>query len=285
MLNEPIRDMTDAPYNPGGPDRTSEAQGMGKEAFLKLLVTQLGNQDPMAPSDPTRFVTELAQFTSLEQLVGVNEGLDILAIGQAASTSAQMVSFVGKEVWVDDSSFFMAKAGEEEQLHFKLEDNASTVKVDIKNEAGELVRSLELGALGKGDATVDFDGRDRDGNPLPQGMYTFNVTAEDEEGGPVSVETRSTGVVSAVTFDKGYPQLQLEDGRTMALSQILHVKEHVSDDSSDEENNPTAPEVTVEEMGNSDPTLDDEIQTGGGVVSDGEAITEENNPSNQEESA
>ena len=218
----------DAPYDPtsmggGMGGAVTGSQDLGKDAFLRLLITQLSNQDPLAPTDPTQFVSQLAQFTSLEQLVGVNEGLDVLTISQTAATSAQMVSFVGQDVWIDDSTFIWDAGDESEELHFSLDEDASKVTVQVKDESGEVVRTLELGAKGEGEVVVDFDGKDDDGNPIPAGSYSFAVSAEDSDGDPIGVETKSKGHVSGVTFQNGYPQLMLEDGREISLGQVLQV--------------------------------------------------------------
>ena len=116
----------DAPFDPMGAAGAPQDNGvMGKDSFMKLLVTQLSNQDPMSPSDPTQFVSQLAQFTSLEQLVGLNEGLNILAMTQAAATSAQMVSYVGKEVTVNDSSLFVNGDDATVAMSFELPEQLS----------------------------------------------------------------------------------------------------------------------------------------------------------------
>ena len=216
--------VADAPWDPmGGAAAAQGDQSLGQDAFLRLLITQLANQDPLSPTDPTQFVSQLAQFTSLEQLVGVNEGLNVIAISQTAATSAQMVSFVGQDVWIDDSTFAWAAGQDGQELHFELDGDASTVTVQIEDESGEVVRTLELGAKGEGEVVVDFDGLDDDGNELPTGTYSFSVQALDGEGESVGVETKSKGHVTGVTFEAGYPQLVLEDGREIALGQVLEV--------------------------------------------------------------
>ena len=222
MNNDAIRGVVDSPYSPMGGAAGPSDDSLGKDAFLRLLITQLSNQDPLSPTDPTQFVSQLAQFTSLEQLVGVNEGLDVIAITQAAATSAQMVSFIGQDIWIDDSTFVL-EAGESETLNFSLEGDASEVTVQIKDSEGELVRTIELGAEGAGDVVVEFDGKDDDGNPLPDGTYSFGVTAKDADGDPVDAATKSLGHVAGVTFEAGYPQLVLADGREIALGQVLEV--------------------------------------------------------------
>lgn len=225
-MNDAIRGVTDAPFNPSGREiQTGDPNAMGKDAFLKLLVTQLANQDPMSPADPTEFVSQLAQFTSLEQLTSVNDGINVLALSQAAATSAQMVSFVGKQVWVDDSSIFLAGGGAPADLNFGLDGDATSVDIAVKDSAGKVVRTIEAGAHESGDVVVNFDGLDDEGNTLPAGTYTFEVTAKDAAGADVGVRERSSGVVQSITFDSGYPQLLLEDGRMVALGQVMEVTE------------------------------------------------------------
>ncbi len=214
----------DAPFDPmagggGGQDKTV----MGKDSFMKLLVTQLSNQDPMAPSDPTQFVSQLAEFTSLEQLVGLNEGLNILAMTQAAATSAQMVSYVGKEVTINDSSMYITGDDEQVGMSFELPDRATSVEITVTNSSGEVVRTIDLGARMGGPVNASFDGKDDHGQPLPPGTYSYEVNAIGPDGEPMEVQERSTGFVESVVFENGYPELMLSDGRKVPLGQVLKV--------------------------------------------------------------
>jgi flagellar basal-body rod modification protein FlgD len=87
----------------GAAAQTGSSDGMDRDTFLKLLVTQLSNQDPLQPTEPTEFVSQLAEFTALEQMSGVREGMDMMLISQTAATSAQVVHFVGKEITFEDN--------------------------------------------------------------------------------------------------------------------------------------------------------------------------------------
>ncbi len=69
-----------------------------KDQFLTLLVTQLQNQDPLAPMDSTNFTSQLAQFSSLEQLTSINEGLETLTASQNSLQNAYLANLIGKEV-------------------------------------------------------------------------------------------------------------------------------------------------------------------------------------------
>ncbi|GMV43237.1 MAG: basal-body rod modification protein FlgD [Myxococcales bacterium] len=209
-----------------GTDRAMDFSGktaLGKEDFLKLLVTQLANQDPLNPTDSTQFVAQLAQFSSLEQLANMREGLDMLAIVQTAGTSAQMVSFIGKTVKISDQSLTWAEGQKSGTVDFSLDGDAKNVKVAIKDESGKTVKTIEAGSLTGGKHSVTVDGKNSDGSPLPAGSYTFEVTATDVEGKSVNVSTTSTGVVVGVTFESGYPELVLADGRTVQLGSVIEV--------------------------------------------------------------
>src|SRR3954453_14024041 len=79
----------------------SEVHGsstMGKDEFLKLMMAQLSQQDPTAPSDSNAFVAQLAQFSSLEQMQNVNSSLQSLLVGQASENGTSAVNLVGKDV-------------------------------------------------------------------------------------------------------------------------------------------------------------------------------------------
>ena len=214
----------DAPFDPMGASGAPQDNGvMGKDSFMKLLITQLSNQDPMSPSDPTEFVSQLSEFTSLEQLVGLNEGLNILAMTQAAATSAQMVSYVGKEVTVSDSTLFVNGDDESVGMSFELPERATSVEVTITDESGEVVRTIDLGARMGGPVHTSIEATDMHGNPLPAGTYTYEVNAIGEDGEPLDVNEHSTGFVESVVFENGYPELMLSDGRKIPLGQVLKV--------------------------------------------------------------
>jgi flagellar basal-body rod modification protein FlgD len=199
-----------------------DSGSFGKDAFLKLLTVQLANQDPMAPSESTQFISQLAQFSSLEQLVNVNQGLDLLAVTQTAATSAQMVSYVGKQVTFVSDSIYMTEDGQDQTISYELLGPADETTIQVLNEEGEVVRSLDYLAQEEGEKRVDFDGNDDDGNPLPEGLYTLEVSAK-KDGGDVEVKTRDKALVKGVTFKGGFPQLLLDDGRIITLNQVLSV--------------------------------------------------------------
>jgi len=228
-MTDAIRELTQAPYDPTAQSRQGlEPGALGKEDFLTLLIAQLSHQDPMKPTDPTEFVTQLSQFSSLEQLVNIKSGLDLLAITQTAGTSAQMVSFIGKTVEFDDTSVAWKDGSAPVSMSYELPRGASEVTVRIADSRGNTVDTRKLGAVGEGTHGLTFDGKKADGSALPDGTYHVEISAKDASGNTIAVKQHSRGVVTGVTFAAGYPQLLLADGRTLGLGQVVQVLEGAS---------------------------------------------------------
>ncbi|MCB9728894.1 MAG: flagellar hook assembly protein FlgD [Deltaproteobacteria bacterium] len=208
-----------------------------RQAFLRLLTTQLTHQDPLAPSDPTEFVSQLAQFSSLEQLVSVNSNIEILALSQSSATSAQMVSFVGKDVVFDDDKVVLAKPGEAHDLFYRLEAEAKELTVEVKDASGAVVRTVKVSGAAAGEGQIAFDGNDDQGNPLAAGTYSVVMNAVDAAGEPVEVSTRALARIAGITFKNGYPELLSDDipPRTITLASVVEVHEPAASSTSTEQ--------------------------------------------------
>ncbi|MEZ4265420.1 MAG: flagellar hook capping FlgD N-terminal domain-containing protein [Myxococcota bacterium] len=213
-------------------------ESFDREAFLRLLVTQLTHQDPLAPSDPTEFVSQLAQFSSLEQLVGVNGNIEVLALSQSSATSAQMVSFVGKDVVFDSDKLVLGNNGQKQPIYFRLGEPATSMTIQVKDSGGKVVRTITEESHPAGEGQLTFDGLDDQKNPLPAGTYSITVSATNGAGDSVDVSTRSRARIAGITFKNGYPELLTNDTppRTIALANVLEVHE------------PTEPSATTESV-------------------------------------
>lgn len=223
-----LNGVAQSPYTPqtAGGTTTQNANGaLGKDDFMRLLVAQLSHQDPLAPSDPSQFVSQLSQFSSLEQLVNMKAGLDLLAITQTAGTSAQMVSFIGKSVEFDGAEMPWKKGSPPANVSWKIPSDAEEVTVTVRDSAGSAVRTEVLGPRNAGTYDYAFDGKKDGGAELPDGTYSVEITAKNANGDSLAVSQRSTGSVTGVTFANGYPQLILADGRTIGLAQVIQILE------------------------------------------------------------
>ncbi len=205
---------------------------MGKEEFLKLLIVQLSQQDPLNPQDSTEFVSQLATFSSLERLVNIEQGLGLVALASSATNSTLATGFIGKNVEIGGDEIGYSGRGSTE-LSFTLEGDASEVEIEITNEDGDVVRTIyTTGTLGSN--TVAWDGKTNDGETAPTGQYTFSIAkAEDLDGNEVKATTKNIHKVKSVTFYNGYPELVLANGKTVKLSEVMAVVESNPDSDSD----------------------------------------------------
>jgi len=202
---------------------SSKDTALGKDDFLNLLVAQLQNQDPLSPLDSTAFTSQLAEFSSLEQLANVNENLEYLQMYQSSINNAQAVSFIGKNIDALGNSIQL-ESGENENIHFELTQDSSSVFINIYDEAGSLVKYIENGPLGEGKQSVEWDGTDNGGNTLPEGIYKFEVMAIDTNGDKVQTATYISDRVTGVTFKNGVTYL-IAVGRQIPIGDVIEVFE------------------------------------------------------------
>ncbi len=198
-------------------------QAMGQDAFLKLLVAQLKYQDPLKPQDGSAFVAELAQFSNLEQTMGINDRLDMLALQNRGQANTEVVALVGKQATVRGNMVTSDGTGIGTPMAFNLASAADKVSVTIRDQAGQVVRTIDVGAKNGGNVQLMWDGRNDAGIVQPAGTYSVNVTAKDAGDNPVGVTQETKGIVTAVSFDKGYPVLHLENGISVPVSDLLRV--------------------------------------------------------------
>ena len=208
--------------NTGGVTASKDS-ALGKNDFMNLLVAQLQNQDPLNPMDSTAFTSQLAEFSSLEQLANVNENLEYLQMYQSSINNAQAVSFIGKNIDALGNSIQL-ESGENEDIHFELKQDSSSLVINIYDEAGSLVKYIENGPLGEGKQSVEWDGTDNGGNTLPEGIYQFEVMAVDANGDKVQTATYINDRVTGVTFKNGVTYL-LAGGIQIPIGDVIEVSE------------------------------------------------------------
>jgi len=175
---------------------------LGKDDFLRLLVTQLQYQDPLNPADSAQFTAQLAQFSSLEQLGNINDNIGGLQLSQTALNNSQAVNFIGKTVTSSGNSIHLTD-GVSDDLQFELGADAKAVFMNIYDVAGNYVKTIESGALSAGEQTLKWGGADQAGNKVSDGAYTFEVAAVDADDNMVNTKTFTSGMVTGVTFKNG----------------------------------------------------------------------------------
>ncbi|MBX7115541.1 MAG: flagellar hook assembly protein FlgD [Myxococcaceae bacterium] len=207
-----------------GAPEVPEPSKLGKDEFVKLLMAQLGHQDPLSPMDSQAFVSQLAQFANIELQQSSNSRLEALLVAQAASNQISAAGLVGKDV-VHLSDKVTLRDGEPAVLGGSLKGAATAVTAVITDATGKVVRTLKSGGHDKGDMTLTWDGLSDSGNRLPPGDYAVQLTAADIDGKNVPIEQRARSRIQGVSFENGYPELVLASSTRLKLSDVVEIDE------------------------------------------------------------
>jgi flagellar basal-body rod modification protein FlgD len=196
--------------------REDKGDGIDKEAFLNLLVTQLKNQDPLNPMDNAEFTSQTTAFSQLEQMMSMNTSLKSMlelqtSSGNAANPLVDAVNFIGKTIEYNSNTLVISDEGAS-AISFYSSDVAASAYVSIYNANGELVGGYELGGIAKGSNAFAWDGKGIGGVALPNGSYTFTVNAASADGSYVTVGTYGEGEVLGVKSANGEVYFEVQGG-------------------------------------------------------------------------
>jgi flagellar basal-body rod modification protein FlgD len=175
-----------------------ENGALDKQAFLELLVTQLRYQNPVNPMSNEEMIAQSAQFSSLEQMQNLNSNVKSLIQIQESSGKAAALNLIGKHVIIEDSTLSLTGQSSVE-LHYSLPEDAN-VTVNIYDASEHLVTTIEVGEQLAGEYGLVWDGLDSDGVRLPDGEYTYEVSAVDADGKEVGASQTVTGIVDGIIF-------------------------------------------------------------------------------------
>jgi flagellar basal-body rod modification protein FlgD len=199
---------------------TDPTSALGEDAFFKLLIAQLSNQDPLQPMDSTEFVTQLAQFTAVEQSAAQTQTLNNISTQLTGIQANDAVSLIGKQVTVQSQSFTL-DGTDPATANVTLSGAASAVTVTIQDSNSNTVGTLNLGAEPAGPLAITWNGRDSNGQPLAAGSYSFSVAATTSSGATVGVSQSVTGVVTQINYSQGYAAVVLASGVTAPVSNLV----------------------------------------------------------------
>jgi flagellar basal-body rod modification protein FlgD len=195
---------------------------LGKNEFMELMIAQLKNQNPLEPQDNGEFISQLAQFSSLEEMQKLSGNVDDV-VSQFRSTQAlQASAMVGRTVLAPSPVGIL---GPEGQISGNVEVPASTsgLNVSIENQAGERVRQLDLGAQQAGVTGFNWDGKDGNGNSLPPGPYRIVAEASYPDGQQQLGTMVSANVDSVSLGQGGSVTLNLAGMGSIALSDVQQI--------------------------------------------------------------
>ena len=166
---------------------TNSEKQLGQQDFLMLLTTQLQNQDPSKPMDPTSFVTDLTQMSQLESSNQMNESIMSMASSFQNVQTMQAASLIGKNVQAEGKDFSHI-FGQESAITLNTEEPLTDVKVVMFDESGQ-VAEMHIESF-EGEKNITWDGIDEDGKQSASGVYSLMAYGTDSEG-----ETQTIGTV------------------------------------------------------------------------------------------
>lgn len=202
------------------PYAAKASKDLGRDEFLTMFLAQLKYQDPMSPMEGTEFSSQLAQFSSLEQLFNMNDNLENILSAQNGNSTYQVLDMIGKEVEAQGNILSIQEGGKS-QYSFITEEVAECM-ILITDIEGNPVRQLNMGILNPGQHSFEWDGLDHTGKPVNTGNYLYEVSAVNYEGDSIKVAHRVRGLVDRVKLDGDEPVLYV-GSIPIGLSQILNV--------------------------------------------------------------
>ncbi len=183
---------------------------LGRDTFLKMLVTQLKHQDPLNPMEGTDFTAQLAQFSGLEQQFDMNDSLEaILSALTAKPNDENVLDYIGKQVAAENNTIAVKDGGVSGGTYSL--GHPADVAISIFDSDGLEIGSIYAGQKGIGSHEINWNGKDQYGEITPDGVYTFVVMASNGSGGIIPVDTSVSGKVTGVTYENGIPYLVMND--------------------------------------------------------------------------
>ena len=195
---------------------------MDKDAFFKLMIAQLKNQDPMNPLKNHEMAAQLAQFSGLEQMTNMNTTLTKMESRNSQPENFQALNLIGKTVAGDSSRVVRTQFDKAHDFNFDLPQDASEASVKLMSAKGDLVREYKLTDLKTGANKVSWNGKNEAGLAQPAGEFFFQVEAKNNTGKKIPVKTEFQGVISGLSFSAEGPVLQV-GSQTIKMKDVRQI--------------------------------------------------------------
>ncbi len=191
------------------------------DSFLLLLTTQLKNQDPLSPLEPTEFTNQLVQFASVEQQIATNASMEELLKVQNAALASMVVGFIGNEVLTENTGQVPLQNGEA-KFEYTLTNNAANVVMTIMDDNGKVLFT-RAGEPSIGTHEVTWDGKDGSGRDMPDGVYKISITPIALPGSTIDHTSKIKAIITGVSMSNGTTTMEA-NGLPIALDKIETVR-------------------------------------------------------------
>jgi flagellar basal-body rod modification protein FlgD len=197
---------------------------LGQNAFLKLMLAQLKNQDPMKPQDPSEFLGQLAQFSQVTSTQNMEKSIEGLSQSLRSTQVLNGTSLVGREILSPADTDTIAAGGTVSGA-VEVPDGADITKLQVvvKDDTGATVRTFDIKDPKEGLNNFTWDGKDNTGTAVPAGKYTFEVLAAAGQA-TGSLDPMLVSKVNSVTIDPSTSSLTLNTSTgAVALTDVRRV--------------------------------------------------------------
>lgn len=199
---------------------TQPAADDPQDRFLKLLVTQMKNQDPLNPLDNAQVTSQLAQISTVNGIEKLNTTLQAMANGFTAGQSLQAAGMIGHNVLVPGSALHLT--GGSGAFGIDLAQPADEVKVTIQDSSGATMQVMNLGPQAAGSLAFGWDGKTAGGTQAADGGYTISVEAT-RGGQKVDAQPLAIGMVQGVSQDSQGARLNVGSLGTAAIADVKQI--------------------------------------------------------------
>lgn len=195
---------------------------LDREDFMTLFITQMQYQDPLKPMDSYEMASQLAQFSNMEATMKMSENMEELLAYQTSQNNLQLLTLLDKNVETQTSQVAVS-GGVAGSGKFTIDERAESCVVQIYDEAGRLVRAIDMGGLNAGTYDMGWDGKNMVGVQVGDGVYSYIAEAYNFESELLEASYRTTGKVTGVEYESGQAMLTLDDHVTVSVADVLAV--------------------------------------------------------------
>lgn len=202
-----------------GSSASTDRTTLGRDEFMKLLLTQLSHQDPLNPMEPHEFASQLANFSSVEQLSQISDDLALQSESIQMDTILSKTTFsaalLGRLVLAEGSQVVIPEEGAAE-IHVDVGEGGGTATLKLLDSSGVEVESRDLGPVASGRQTLTLP------DDLAAGTYTYEIVVTDAQDNTVPVTTYTSGIVDRVLFEEGGIVLRIGE-MEFALESLVEI--------------------------------------------------------------
>lgn len=187
--------------------KATETGELGQAQFLKLMITQMQNQDPSKPMENGEFLSQIAQFGTVSGIQDLQNSLSTLSSALISNQALQASSLVGRSILVESNALSVTP-GVDSKAMIDLTVSSPNVNVDILDSSNQVIKTIALGSNAKGLIDFKWDGKLDDGTSVPAGIYKLQAKAQ-VSGETVAMGTLVSQKVESVTLGNGTQGLSL----------------------------------------------------------------------------